>query len=65
MKLFDWVAVDALADYNRGEVIVMANSLEEALEIVKKENPEVYEEIKNEEPDVYDSPTAIYIYGSA
>ena len=65
MKLFDWVAVDALAQYLSGEVIVMANSLEEALEIVKKENPEVYEEIKNEEPDVYDSPTAIYIYGSA
>lgn len=73
MKLYYWNDVEILGYYS-GEVIVMANSLKEALEQVKKEQDEriakcdyededVYKEIKKKKPIVYYKATAIFLNG--
>ena len=75
MKLYYWSDVEELADYATGEVIIMADSLQEALDTIRKQLIEAKEtdhfidelmkELKNTEPFVYDTPTAIWIGGSA
>ena len=78
MKLFHWPAVQALTDYSSGDVIVMANTIEEARAIVRKDNPSsrdpedypdrkdnIADEIDCTEPGVSDVPAGIYIRGSS
>ena len=62
MKLYYWSGTEVTSpNYFYGDVIAIANSLDEALEQVKKEDVSIYIEIKKEklEPTIYDKPTAI------
>lgn len=68
MKLYIWD--DVLADYSGGIAFVMANSVEEAIELLKKSFNETYFDENNKtqfdwvtEPKVYDVPTAGWCHG--
>jgi len=71
MKLFHWWHVEALKDYARGDLIVMAENLDEAVKTVMNDDEASYRlkgEIRtNPEENLrtYENPTAIQIYGSA
>jgi hypothetical protein len=65
MKMFIWNGV--LTDWTSGMIAVYAESLEQAIEIVKKEicysEEEFQEEIINNPPTIFDSPGLAAISG--
>jgi hypothetical protein len=65
MKMFIWNNV--LTDWTSGMIAVYAESLEQAIEIVKKEicysEEELREEIINNPPTIFDSPGLAAING--
>lgn len=71
MNLYHWPHVDALKDWASGDLIVMAENLEQAKEVVAQDeeaSPALKEEIRKSSEDdfrVYEKPRAIRIWGSA
>ena len=67
MKLFHWMEIQALRDYGAGQVIIMAESLEEAHMSAIRDLPDhVAEEVLRTSPEVvHSSSYAIGIMGSA
>jgi len=71
MKLYVWEYV--LTDYTDGIMFALANSVEEARELIRKEDPVAaghresssYQPELLEEPDVYDSPVGFTMWGGA
>ena len=55
MKMYNWNWID-------GEIVVMADSLDNALKQVKRKNKYAYEQIKDNTPIVYAKPSVIFIY---
>ena len=65
-KLFHWSDVDFNADYTKGNVVIMAQDIEEALQLIKKDIGEfAYLELKNKESDIYENPVCLDFVGSA
>ena len=77
MKLYVWSRVKTLEGYNPGRASALAESKEEAIELIVNEySGTVYSkrffdealalraELENTEPTVYDSPQGFYQYGS-
>lgn len=79
MKIFWWTDVEALASYDRGQVIAFASSKEEAIVLaVEAFKPDEHagpsspftrawleKELKKAEPTVLDGPVVFLIEGSA
>ena len=67
MKLFVWEdECEFNANYGNGTVVVMAHSLEEALELIKNEVGEkAWKELRHKPPEVFEKPAVVSIEGSA
>ena len=61
--MFMFVWEDVLCDYTCGMVCVLARTVDEALELVKKKGEWEYKEIKNKTPKVISKPEAFISYG--
>jgi len=71
MKLFHWYHVDALRDWAAGDLIVMAEDLDQAVKQVMEDEEASYTlkgEIRTNPTEnlrIYEKPETIQIYGSA
>lgn len=67
MKLFHWDNVDYLRECTPGNVVIIANSLDEALEVFEKQWPEcpeiLLDELKATQPTVIEKPYALFFNG--
>jgi hypothetical protein len=69
MKLFAWRRVECLRNYARGQVIVLAETKEAAIELAVAQSESVAHKLRDElsstQPEVLETPVAFVIWGSS
>lgn len=71
MKLYYWSDVYALADYHKGQVFVIAPSLDDARRLIRElaasgyDNGQIAAECDTTAPTVIDGPYAIFVPGGS
>lgn len=66
LQLYVWDDVEALADYTNGICFALASSVEQAIELCVKEQPDcigLRKELENTAPKVFSTPIGYALYG--